>query len=286
MKARKDRLYKHVEFLSGIYPARNYKNTDSLERVANYIESAFSELDCAIKNQYFAVDGNEYRNVIASFNTKMRKRLVVGAHYDVCGNTPGADDNASAVAGLIECARMLHEDGRYPGYRIDFVAYCLEEPPYFGTDNMGSVVHARSLMGDRENVIGMICFEMIGYFSDKKGSQEYPLKSLRESFPDTGNFIIVAGREYQAEFAKRITGLIRESSEVPAYVITNPALDSLISMSDHASYWKYGFNAVMINDTSMMRNMHYHLESDTIDKLDFDKMTEVVKGCYNALKNM
>jgi hypothetical protein len=181
---------------------------------------------------------------------------------------------------------MLHERGHYPAYRIDFVAYCLEEPPYFGTENMGSAVHARSLMSDRGNVIGMICFEMIGYFSDEKGSQEYPLQSLRESFPDTGNFIIVAGRNNQADFAKRITGLIREESEVPAYVITNPALDGLLSMSDHASYWKYGFNAVMINDTSMLRNKNYHLGSDTIDTLDFEKMAEVIKGCYNAIINM
>lgn len=286
MKLLKERLYKHVDFLSDIYPARNHKNMDSIEKAASYIEDEFSELDCAVKNQYFAVGGNEYRNVIASFNTNSKKRLIVGAHYDVCGNTPGADDNGSAVAGLLECARMLHEDGSYPDYRVDFVAYCLEEPPYFGTDNMGSVVHARSLMGDRENVIGMICFEMIGYFSDKKGSQDYPLKSLKNSFPDTGNFIIVGGRNYQAGFAKKITGLLREKSEVPAYVITNPALDGLLSMSDHSSYWKYGFNAVMINDTSMLRNQHYHQESDTIDKLDFDKMTEVVKGCFNAIKNM
>ena len=286
MRADVERMYRDVEFLTNLYPPRNHENIVSLEEAASYIEGEFGKLDCRAESQYFTAEGREYRNVIASFNSGMKKRLIVGAHYDVCGDTPGADDNASAVAGLLECARLL--DARKPelDYRIDFVAYCLEEPPYFRTPAMGSAVHARSLLPFRNDIIGMVCLEMIGYFSDEPGSQDIPLKEMRRVFPDRGNFIIVAGRSHQRAFAERITDLIRQECSVAAFTVTDPRLNPLLELSDHLNYWNYGFNAVMINDTAMLRNKNYHEEEDTIEKLDFGKMAEVVNGCYNAITDI
>src|SRR5207342_1395907 len=134
-----------------------------------------------------------YSNIIASYNPKATKRLIVGAHYDVCGNQPGADDNASAVAGLLETARLLGENKPEIDYQIDLVAYCLEEPPFFSTQHMGSFVHAKSLHENKIDVIGMICYEMIGYFSDQPNSQPFPAPELAKIFPSTANFIIVVG---------------------------------------------------------------------------------------------
>ena len=283
MMAEKDRMYSHVEFLTNIYPPRNHENIESLEEAASYIEGEFGKLDCTVESQYFTAEGREYRNVIASFNTGMKKRLIVGAHYDVCNETPGADDNASAVAGLLECARLLDTLKPVLDYRIDFVSFCLEEPPYFRTPDMGSAVHARSLLPFRNDIIGMICLDMIGCFSDEPGSQDIPLKDLRKIFPDTGIFIIVAGRSHQKRFAEAVTGLISEKCSVPAFTVTDPRLNSLLELSDHLNYWNYGFNAVMINDTAMLRNTNYHREGDTIEKLDLERMTEVVTGCCNAV---
>ncbi len=286
MTADKDRLYGHVKFLTNIYPPRNHESIGSLEEAASYIEGEFGKLDCTVESQYFTVEGREYRNVIAAFNPGMKKRLIVGAHYDVCNDTPGADDNASAVAGLLECARLLDANRPALDYRIDFVSFCLEEPPYFRTPDMGSAVHARSLLPFRNDIIGMICLDMIGYFSDEPGSQDIPLKDLRKIFPDNGSFIIVAGRSHQKRFAEMVTGLIRENCSVPAFTVTDPRLNSLLELSDHLNYWNYGFNTVMINDTAMLRNKNYHKEGDTIEKLDFGKMAEVVNGCYHAIKNI
>jgi Zn-dependent M28 family amino/carboxypeptidase len=286
MKADKDRMYGDVEFLTELFPPRNGENIESLEEAASYIEGEFLKLGCLVENQYFTVDGHEYRNVIASFNPDSKKRLIVGAHYDVCGDTPGADDNGSAVAGLLECARLFDAVKPEIGYRVDFVAYCLEEPPFFRTPDMGSAVHAKSLLPVRNDILGMICLEMIGYFSDEPGSQEIPLKDLRRIFPDTGNFIVVAGRNRQKKFAETVTSLISEKCTVPAFTVTDPRLSSYLELSDHFNYLNYGFDAVMINDTSMLRNKNYHREGDTIEKLDFDRMAEVVNGCYNAVKNM
>ena len=286
MTADTKRMYRDVEFLTSVYPPRNHMNYESLEEAASYIEAEIQELDCKVENQYFEVNGRRYRNVIASFNTGRKKRLIIGAHYDVFGDTPGADDNASAVAGLLECARLFDAQRPDIGYRLDFVAYCLEEPPFFRTPEMGSAVHARSLLPVRKDVMGMICLEMIGYYSDKPGSQEIPLRDMRKVFPDTGNFIIVAGRSHQTAFAGRVTGLIREKCSVAAFAVTDPRVKELLELSDHVNYLNYGFNAVMINDTSMLRNKNYHQEEDTIEKLDFEKMAEVVNGCYNAIVNI
>ena len=286
MTADTKRMYRDVEFLTSVYPPRNHRNYESLEEAASYIEAEFQELDCTVENQYFEVNGRRYRNVIASFNTGRKKRLIIGAHYDVFGETPGADDNASAVAGLLECARLFDAQQPDVGYRLDFVAYCLEEPPFFRTPDMGSAVHARSLLPVRQDIIGMLCLEMIGYYSDKPGSQDIPLKDMRKNFPDRGNFIIVAGRSHQKAFADRVTALIREKCSVAAYTVTDPRVNELLELSDHLNYWNCGFNAVMVNDTSMLRNKNYHEEEDTIDKLDFEKMAEVANGCCHAISNI
>lgn len=278
-----DRIYKDVYFLTKITPPRSHKNYESLEKVASYIEIEFSKLDCVIENQFFKVEDYEYRNVIATFNPGKKKRLIVGAHYDVAGENPGADDNASSVAGLLECARIVNDQKPKLDYRIDFVAFTLEEPPYFGSSKMGSAIHAKSMFDSRVKVLGMICLDMIGYFSDEKGSQGYPYEEMRSEYPDIGNFIIVAGKESQKKFADQITNSILEHSEIKSFTITDPRLDSLLSLSDQINYWKYGFRAVMINDTAFERNPNYHAKTDTIDTLDFVKMAQVIKGCYYAI---
>jgi Zn-dependent M28 family amino/carboxypeptidase len=283
MKADKERMYKDVDFLTKLDPPRNYENIESLEEAALYIEEEFSKAGFETGYQYFEADGHLFRNIIVSYNPEKKKRLIVGAHYDVCCDFPGADDNATGVAGLLECARLIAMHKPETDYRIDFVAFCPEEPPFFRTPDMGSVHHVSSLLPFRKDVLGMICLDMIGYFSEEQGSQDLPLAELRNRFPDRGDFIIVAGQSHQREFAEKITGLIQQNCAVKAYTVTDPRLKNLLELSDHLNYWKYGFNAVMINDTAKLRNKNYHTESDTIEKLDFGKMAEVVSGCYNAI---
>ena len=283
MKADKDSLFGHVQFLTSMRPFRNFQNLQSLEKVCDYIKTEFSAYGLEHEEQTWIAQGNEYKNIIASYNKGKKRRLIVGAHYDVCGDQPGADDNASAIAGLLETAKLIAANKPDMDYQIDFVAYCLEEPPFFGTELMGSYVHAKSLHDSKVDVIGMICYEMIGYFSDEPGSQHFPDPELAKVYPDTGNFIIVVGIDKFEEFNHHVYSRMADNSAIDIQVINFPSSNYLAGLSDQRNYWKFGYNALMINDTSFVRNPHYHQITDTIDTLNFTKMTEVVNSTYNAV---
>ncbi|NBB76629.1 MAG: M28 family peptidase [Bacteroidetes bacterium] len=285
MPANSEKLYSHVEFLTDLRPYRNYRNAESLEKVVGYLKNHLQQWGYEPKEQIWKAQGREYKNLIATYNLEKSKRLIVGAHYDVFGEMPGADDNASAVAGLLETARLLSELQPDLDYRVDFVAYCLEEPPFFGTDKMGSYIHAKSLNKNKIEVIGMICYEMIGYFSEEPGSQFYPDERLREIYPDTGDFIVVVGIEEYREFTEKVFTNMKLINEVDTQVICFPDKHGYASMSDQRSYWSFGYPALMINDTSFLRNHNYHKKTDTIDTLDFEKMAGVINGAYNAVVN-
>ena len=285
-KAVKNRLYKHVEFLTGIRPFRNYQNLESLEKVCNYISDEFVSCGYVPVEQKWEAAGNEYKNIITSWQPGKSRRLIIGAHYDVAGDQPGADDNASAVAGLLETARLISENQPELDYGIDFVAYNLEEPPFYTTKEMGSYIHAKSLHDGQVDVIGMICYEMIGYFSDEPGSQQFPSDEVAARYSDVGDFIVVVGIEKHSEFNGVIHGLMSRQEDIKVERIDFPDVGGLAGMSDHRNYWEFGYDALMINDTSFMRNPNYHLESDTIDTLDFEKMTGVVSSCYHAITNL
>lgn len=259
MKAQKDRIYKDVEFLTSLRPFRNYRNIESLERVCDYIAGEYSQQGLPVTEQTWTALGNEYKNIITSYNTGKEKRLVIGAHYDVWGDQPGADDNASAVAGLLETVRLVAENRPAMDCRIDFVAYCLEEPPFFATEKMGSYVHAASLHKERATVIGMICYEMIGYFSDEPGSQPFPSPELALLYPDTANFIIVVGIEKYEGFNQQVHQRMQEHAGIDVQKISFPDGNGLAGLSDQLNYWKFGYPALMINDTSFIRNPNYPL---------------------------
>lgn len=286
MNAKKDRLYQDVRFLTEIRPYRNYLNLDSLEKVCSYIKNAFADAGLTVEYQKWGAEGREYTNVIATYNKCEGKRLVVGAHYDVCGDQPGADDNASAVAGLLETARLIGSNKPEIDYQVDFVAYCLEEPPFFGTQSMGSFVHAKSLFNNNIDVLGMICFEMIGYFSDQPNSQNFPSSELAEIYPTVGDFIIVVGIEAYDDFNQKVKTRMSENAKIDVQVISFPSDDGLAGLSDQRNYWHFGYQALMINDTSFARNPNYHSQSDTIETLNFEKMTEVINCSYNAIVKM
>lgn len=286
MKAKTERIYRDVEFLTSITPFRNFQHLASLEKACNYIEVEFERAGAKPEIQTWFAQGSEYKNIIASYNPGKARRLIVGAHYDVFGDQPGADDNASGVAGLLETARLVFEYQPEIDYRIDFVAYCLEEPPFFGSNLMGSYIHAKSLYDNNIAVIGMFCFEMIGYFSDAPNSQSFPAPELAKLYPNVANFIIVVGVEKYADFNNKVHKLMSAKSAIDVQVINFPPSNGLAGLSDQRNYWKFGYKALMINDTSFVRNPNYHMKSDTIETLDFKKMAEVINSSYKAVTKM
>jgi len=226
-----------------------------------------------------------YKNVIATLNPSYKKRVIFGGHYDVCGDIQGADDNASAVAGIIENARQLYKYKDQLDFRIDFVAFTLEESPYFGTDNMGSYVHAKYLKDNNIDVIGIINYEMIGYFTDEPNSQEYPIEAMKFLYPSTGNFIAIASNDSSTSFLEKLD-FDNIDKKIDSYNIVLPDGLSDITASDNINYWNFGFNAVMVTDTAHYRNKNYPTIGDTIETIDFEKMQYTVDMVVQSVVNL
>jgi Zn-dependent M28 family amino/carboxypeptidase len=206
---------------------------------------------------------------------------VVGAHYDAYGGLPGADDNASGVAGAIELARLLGASP--PPIRVDVVAFTLEEPPAFGSPGMGSAVHAASLRRAGVRLRAMVCLEMIGYYSNRSGSQTFPMPILRLFYPGRGNFIAIVGRPSEVRLVRILKGAMRSASTQPVRSINGPRSLLGADLSDHASYWDAGYPAVMVTDTAFYRNLAYHTAADSPETLDYDRIAEVVRGVFAAV---
>ncbi len=277
------RLRTHVETLAGFAP-RDIDHTANLDRAAAYIRDEFLKAGGDVADQSFVVDGHEYRNVIARFGPASEEILVVGAHYDAFDRFPGADDNASGVAGLIELAYMLGQ-AKLP-LRVELVAYTLEEPPAFRSVQMGSALHASDLAADNTRVRAMIGLEMIGYFSDARGSQEYPIAALGLLYPNEGNFISVVGNFIDAPLVRRVKKAMIAASDLPVRSINAPRLVPGVDFSDHMNYWDNGYRAVMISDTAFYRNANYHQATDVPDRLDYQRMAKVAQQLRAAVLDL
>lgn len=274
MPANQNRLYRDVDFLTSIYPYRNYKNLESLQKAADYIETEFKQTGLLVSRQAWEAKGNTYENVIAAFQPEKKQRFIVGAHYDVYRDIPGADDNSSAVAAILELARLLSTNNHTLPYGIDLVAFCLEEPPFFKTKMMGSYIHAKSVFENGVDVIGMISIEMIGYYN-----------SLEENSENDSNNLFVSGiRKYDA-FNKRISQLIRNGSTMGSRRISFDDNYANNGPSDHRNYWIFGYPAVMVIGAGEAGNPHYHKPSDTIETLNFEQLTEAVNSLMHVVLN-
>jgi hypothetical protein len=274
----------HLTALTQTPEFRNHKNIDQLNAIADYIKQDFSKYGDSTTFQEYNVDGKIYKNVITSFGTEHKKRIIIGAHYDVCGDQQGADDNATGVTALLELARMLKDQKL--NYRIDLVAYTLEEPPYFRTENMGSHIHAQYLKDHNIDVYGMASVEMIGYFKDEKDSQRYPLGILSWVYGNKGDFITLVKKFGAGDFVNNFRTQFKEANQIKTETFTAPKFVKGTDFSDHLNYWKFGYSALMITDTSFFRNKNYHEKTDTLETLDLLRMTKVIDGIFLSLIHM
>lgn len=278
------RLRGHVTALSDTFNPRDSENPANLDRCADYIAGHFKQAGAAVEFQDFTAQGKQYRNVIGRFGVGKERKLIIGAHYDSCGEMPGADDNASGVAGLLELARMIGSNP--PDAELELVAYTLEEPPYFGGPEMGSVIHARSVAAEKARIKGVIVLEMIGYFSDEPGSQTYPLPILKMFYPNRGDFITVVSRWDQGGLIKELKRAMKGATDLPVYSFRGPESLPGVDFSDHRNYWPHGIQAAMITDTAFFRNKAYHTADDTAGRLDYDRMGMVVVAVYEAIREL
>jgi Zn-dependent M28 family amino/carboxypeptidase len=277
------RLEASVRALAERFGPRDASHVANLDAAAEWIRTELERNGAAVSEQTWSADGETYRNVVARIGSDSSDRIVVGAHYDTDGPYPGADDDASGVAGLLELARLLAANP--PPLAVELVAYSLEESPYFATPDMGSVQHADALARAGVRVRAMLSLEMIGYFSDEPGSQSYlHFAPLGWGYPDRGNFIAVVGNLAEESLVRRVKRAMRAAGgSVPVESINAPEWMPGIDFSDHRSYWARGFPAVMITDTAFLRNANYHEPSDTPETLDYARMAAVVAAVHEAL---
>jgi Zn-dependent M28 family amino/carboxypeptidase len=271
----------HLKTITKTPKFRNHSNIDQLNLIADYIKTTLKKSSDSISIQEYNVDQKTYKNIICSFGTENKKRIIIGAHYDVCGDQEGADDNASGVVGLLELSRLLN--GKKLDYRIDLVAYTLEEPPYFRTELMGSYIHAKSLNESKVDVYGMISLEMIGYFKDEAKSQTYPLDILSVKYGNKGNYITLVKKFGSGTFVSQFSKSFKATKSILTKTFSGPPKLPGIDFSDHLNYWKFGYDAMMITDTSFYRNKNYHQKTDTIETLDISRMSKVIDGVYSGL---
>lgn len=257
---------------------RNYQNVDQLNKTAAFLKTELEKYADTVFYQEYQVKGITYKNVIAAFHPEEKKTLVIGAHYDVCGNQQGADDNATGIVGVLELARLF--DTLSFQHRLELVAFTLEEPPYFRTEYMGSAIHAKSLTERGLEPAGMMVLEMIGYFSDEKKSQDYPIGLLGLFYGRKGDYITVVNKLARGKFGKAmLKGMKRAKSKrntIDVKSFQAPKGLTGIDFSDHLNYWALGIPACMITDTAFYRNKNYHESSDTIETIDVSRMTEVI----------
>jgi hypothetical protein len=279
-------LKQHIEAIAA--REHNIAHADELEKVARYIETTLQSYGYVVNPQSFAADGKTVRNIDVTIEprdgTPAPEVLVVGAHYDSAPTTPGANDNATGAAAVIELARLLGDLRATTSRRIRLVLFVNEEPPYFQTSDMGSLHYARALAAHHERVVAMYSLETLGYYSDKPGSQQYP-GPFGMMFPDRADFVAFVGMLDSRPLVRETVRSFRSHTAFPTIGGVAPASIDGIDWSDHWAFAQQGFPAMMITDTALFRYPHYHQPTDTPDKVDMEKLARVVKGIERVIRD-
>jgi len=280
-----EHLRTHTQTLATTIGERNLWRYRELCAAADYCERSLAVGGWTVSVQEFSVDGSSVRNVeaVKPGVRNPREIVVVGAHYDTIVGSPGANDNGSGVAALFEIARLIGRERLKRTVRL--VAFVNEEPPYYRTPHMGSMVYARRCRLQGEDIRGMLSLETIGCYSSLRGSQTYPVP-LNLFYPNTGNFIGFVGNLRSRKLVSACVRSFRRTNDFPLQSISAPGWIMGLGWSDHWAFWRYGYPAVMVTDTALFRYPYYHDPRDTPDKLDFESMARVVSGLRTVVTDL
>jgi Zn-dependent M28 family amino/carboxypeptidase len=272
-----ERLREDVRELSVKIGERNHRRPAALAAAADYIGKKLARAGLDPIREEYRIADETFVNIVAEKkgNAQPEEIILLGAHYDSVPGSPGADDNASGVAVLLELAREF--GGKQRAKTLRCVAFVNEEPPFFRTGLMGSRVHAHACRQREERLTAMLSLEMLGYFTDEPGSQSYP-PFLSFFYPDRGNFIAIVGNLRSRSLVKGLVGAWTASCPLPVESIATVSIVPGVDFSDHASFWKYGYRAAMVTDTAFYRYPYYHAALDTAERLDYERMAQAVAG--------
>ncbi|TWT38043.1 Aminopeptidase YwaD precursor [Posidoniimonas corsicana] len=282
----------HVDRLAGLIGPRTLARPKTIQATIGYLQGQWGEMGYHVEQEHYDAYGDEATNLIVEQPGRRRVDEVVllGAHYDTFYATPGADDNASAVAVMLEVSRMLR--GHVGKRTARYVAFACEEPPYFNLDPtgpMGSQQHAANARRRGDKIRAMLCLEMVGYFTDEPGSQQVPEvipPLVRRLVPSRGDFLAAVGNLPSWRLLWPFRRGFKRASGLPLFTIALPEKVDAIRLSDNHAFWDHGYPALMLTDTSFLRNPNYHLESDTPDTLNYPRMTEVALGVAGAMRRL
>jgi Zn-dependent M28 family amino/carboxypeptidase len=277
-------LQSDVQTLAGEIGERNMRRFDRLNAAADFVQDSFERAGLHYRRQSYELNGRLCHNMEAQISGASPQIVLVGAHYDSVVGSPGANDNGSGVAGMLALARRFA--GKSTPLALRFVAFVNEEPPYFLTPQMGSLVYARACREHGDRIAAMISLETIGYFSDAPHSQAYPLPGFSAFYPTTANFIGFVANPHSRKLLRRVTSTFRKQNRIPAESAALPQFIPGVGWSDHWSFWQYRYPALMVTDTAPFRYPHYHLPTDTPDKLDYDRFTLVVSGMEKVIADL
>lgn len=282
-------LCAHVETLASEIGERNLPYYSALSAAADYLENRLRDSGYNVEHDAFEVPASEGARRVYNLTAELRGAIsaqeivVVGAHYDSAVGTPGANDNASGTAAVLELARAF--TGQRPGRTLRFVLFTNEEPPYYHHGSMGSLVYAKRCRARNDNIVAMLSLETIGYFSDATNSQKYPFP-INLVYPSTGNFLGFVGNIGSANLVRSAILPFRRYGQIPSQGVAAPGFITGIDWSDHWSFWQQGYPGIMVTDTAVFRYPHYHEATDTPDKLDYERLTRVVNGLDAVIRDL
>jgi len=280
----REELRADVQKLAGEIGERNMWRYPQLNAATDFIEASFSRAGLHPRRESYELRGQACQNIEVEIPGARPEILLIGAHYDSVFGSPGANDNGSGVAATLALARRFA--GRKTQHTLRFVAFVNEEPPYFLSAEMGSLVYARRCKERGDKISAMISLETIGYFSDAPNSQAYPSRALGAFYPKVGNFIGFVSNVHSRTLLRRAIALFREHAKVPSEGAALPWFIPGVSWSDQWSFWKNGYPGIMVTDTAPFRYPYYHSANDTPDKLDYDRFALVVSGMDKVIEGL
>ncbi len=276
-------LLDDVKMLSDTIGPHSSLRYEELCKAAQYIEQRLANTSLQTNHQTYKIGDKEFKNLSFSKSGGKQEILLIGAHYDTVEDKPGADDNTSAVAVLLALANEL--SNYHNQHTLYFVFFTLEEPPHFRTETMGSFLYAQMLRKNEANIKLMIGLEMLGFYSDEE-IQEYPTPLLSLLYPKEGNFIAVTSINKHSEITKKFFNLVKKHNSFDTQILITPDTMLDVHLSDHESFWKFNYPALMVTDSAFYRNKNYHTYSDTYDTLDYKKMAKLTQALVAAIKDL
>ncbi len=282
--ALREELRANVQKLAGEIGERNLWHYSQLNAAADFIEDSFSRAGLHPRRDSYEIRGQPCHNIEAEIPGAEPEIILVGAHYDSVSGSPGANDNGTGVAATLALARRFAR--AIPKHTLRFVAFVNEEPPYFLSGEMGSLIYARRCRERGDKISAMISLETIGYFSDAPNSQTYPSPGLGILYPKVGNFIGFVSNVQSRALLRRVIALFRKHAKIPSEGAALPAFVPGVSWSDQRSFWRQGYPAIMVTDTAPFRYPYYHSSSDTPDKIDYDRFALVVDGMEKVIEDL